>query len=81
MAADLTGNPKSPTGLPKPLFKPKGLPAAVADWDISPDGKKFLFPIPVAASTTAPPFTVVLNWTSGTAQHGRGAVESLDAEV
>jgi len=64
MVADLTGNPKSPTGLPKPLFKPKGLSAAVADWDISPDGKKFLFPIPVAAGTTAQPFTVVLNWTS-----------------
>jgi eukaryotic-like serine/threonine-protein kinase len=64
MAADLTGNPNSPTGLPKPLFKPKGLSAAVVNWDISPDGKKFLFPVPVAASTAAPPFTVILNWTA-----------------
>ncbi len=63
MAADLTGNPKSPTGLPKPVFKPKGL-SALAEWAVSPDGKKFLFPIPIAASTTAAPFTVVLNWTS-----------------
>ena len=68
MAADLTANPKSPTAIPKPVFKPKGLPAPSTtrptDWAVSPDGKKFLFPIPVAASTISQPFTVVLNWTS-----------------
>ena len=34
------------------LFKANGLPAwsaAGAGWDVSPDGKNFLFPIPVAA--------------------------------
>ncbi len=63
MAAQLTDDPKSPTGIPNTVFKPKGLSGPI-EWNISPDAKKFLFPIPIAASTTAPPYTVVLNWTS-----------------
>jgi Tol biopolymer transport system component len=63
MAAELTGNPKSLTKIPQPVFKSPSLSRPV-EWDISPDGKKFLFPIPVAASTTTRPITVVLNWTS-----------------
>jgi eukaryotic-like serine/threonine-protein kinase len=67
MVVDVTGNPASPTGIPRALFKPNGLQPRRPDlsfWDVSPDGKKFLFPIPVAANTAAVPFTVVLNWTS-----------------
>jgi hypothetical protein len=63
MAADLTGSPKSPTGIPKTVFKPKGLSESV-ERDVSPGGKKFLFPIPVRRGGAAGPFTVVFNWTS-----------------
>jgi eukaryotic-like serine/threonine-protein kinase len=57
-------------GIPKPLFKPKGL-AQQEDpsyffWDASADGKKFIFPVSTDANTAAAlaKFTVVLNWTS-----------------
>jgi Tol biopolymer transport system component len=72
MSVDLTGNPKAPTELPLPkkLFTPAGIERAsqagiaVMSWDISPDGKRFLFPIPLAAGVSTPPLTVVVNWTS-----------------
>ena len=70
MKADLTGNAKAPTGRPSVVFKPAGIErasragVAVLSWDISPDGKRFLFPIPVAAGMSTPPLTVVVNWTS-----------------
>jgi Tol biopolymer transport system component/predicted Ser/Thr protein kinase len=65
MAVDVKANPVFQPGVPKVLFRPNNLSraAAGAAWDVSPDGKKFLFPIPVAANAAAP-FTVVLNWTS-----------------
>ena len=37
---------------------------ATLGWAITPDGKRFLFPIPVAADASNPPLQVVLNWTS-----------------
>jgi len=37
---------------------------ATLGWDVSPDGKRFLFPIPLAAGESTPPLRVVLNWTS-----------------
>jgi len=43
---------------PKPLFK---VAAASRAWDVTPDGKQFLIPVPVGGSGPAP-FTVVLNW-------------------
>jgi eukaryotic-like serine/threonine-protein kinase len=60
------------SGVPKPLFKPKGLipqPPTNDYWDASADGKEFVFAISQStnsAGATAPPakFTVVLNWTS-----------------
>ena len=58
------------SGIPKPLFKPKGLVAQGADdysnWDASSDGKKFIFAVSPSESGAAPPikFTVVLNWPS-----------------
>jgi hypothetical protein len=33
-------------------------------WDLSPDGKRFLFVAPPGAGHTIP-FTVVLNWAAG----------------
>jgi serine/threonine protein kinase/Tol biopolymer transport system component len=46
-------------GTPAVLFK--GPPNR--GWDVSADGKKFLFPIP-SGDTAQAPFTVVQNWTS-----------------
>jgi hypothetical protein len=66
MSVDVSANPTFHPGIPKPLFKTKA--QRLTDrmiWDVSPDGKKFLLPIPVAANTTAPPLTVVLNWQAG----------------
>jgi hypothetical protein len=33
-------------------------------WDLSPDGKRFLFAAPPGSGRTIP-FTVVLNWAAG----------------
>jgi dipeptidyl aminopeptidase/acylaminoacyl peptidase len=48
-------------GPPKPLFK---APRGVLFFDVSRDGERFLMPVPEGAGTTAPPYKVVLNWTS-----------------
>jgi serine/threonine protein kinase len=45
--------------VPKPLFK--ATPGV--QWDVSPDGTRFLFPV-TGGDTTQSPFTVVLNWMS-----------------
>jgi len=70
MSVELTGNVNSPTSSPKKLFTPAGIEIeraqaglAALSWAISPDGKRFLFPIPVTP-TAALPVVVVLNWTS-----------------
>jgi len=73
MSVEVTGNAAFQSGIPKALFKPKGFSltttntnAAVANWDSSSDGKKFIFPVTQSGNTPGPPtkFTVVLNWTS-----------------
>jgi len=33
-------------------------------WDVSYDGKRFLFPIPISAGQTTPPLNVIVNWSS-----------------
>jgi Tol biopolymer transport system component/predicted Ser/Thr protein kinase len=66
MVVDVAASPVFQPGTPRVLFKASGLPARPASgaaWDASPDGKKFLMPIPVAANAAAA-FNVVLNWTS-----------------
>jgi len=70
MSAEVRGNNGAfQSGVPKALFKPKGLTSQrgpLVYWDASSDGKKFIFAIP-QSENTAPPtakFTVVLNWTS-----------------
>jgi dipeptidyl aminopeptidase/acylaminoacyl peptidase len=49
-------------GVPKSLFQVPGPRegALGQSWDLAPDGKRFLFPVPVSGQDT--PFTVVLNW-------------------
>ena len=69
MSVEVSGSVVLQSGIPKALFKPKGLvsqPGQYFNWDASSDGKKFIFALSATASGTAPPtkFTVVLNWTS-----------------
>ncbi len=55
MSVDVSANQVFHPGIPKPLFKPKA--QRLSDrmiWDVSPDGKKFLLPIPVAANKMPP---------------------------
>ena len=70
MSVELTGNVNSPTSSPKTIFRPAGIEIAsqgrvvVLTWAISPDGKRFLFPIPVTSTAALAPVSVVLNWTA-----------------
>ena len=70
MSVELTGNVNSPTSSPKTIFRPAGIEiasqgrVAALTWVISPDGKRFLFPIPVTSTAAMAPVSVVLNWTS-----------------
>jgi Tol biopolymer transport system component len=68
MSVEVSGsNGAFQSGIPKALFKPKGLAPQTAEyfyWDASSDGKKFVFAVSPSASGVVPParFTVVLNW-------------------
>jgi Tol biopolymer transport system component len=74
MSVDVTTSPSSPAfgaGVPKPLFK--GSPVLGIYWDVSADGKRFLFDEDSAQPArdakdgkapppASPPYKVVLNW-------------------
>jgi hypothetical protein len=63
MAVDIDTSKGFQSGTPKRLFTTP--PAALTSgWDLSPDGKKFLFIAPPGTGRTIP-FTVVLNWAAG----------------
>jgi len=69
MSAEVRGTGVFQSGIPKPLFKPKGpilQTSYAAYWDVTSDGEKFIFPVALSTSEAAPPrrFTVVLNWPS-----------------
>jgi serine/threonine protein kinase len=68
MSAAVSSTTGFHSGIPKPLFKPKGLlpKSLYFVWDASSDGKKFIFPIMQAASNTggSTRLAVVLNWPS-----------------
>jgi protease II len=51
MALEVTTGAGFKTGIPKPLFK---APSSVLFWDVSPDGTRFLMPVPVAPSVPVP---------------------------
>jgi len=62
MAVAVTTEPTfSVSGPPKALFK---VPQGILFFDVSRDGERFLMPVPEGAGTSAPPYKVVLNWTS-----------------
>jgi len=61
MALEVTTNSKFMAGVPKALFPaPLRTATFTYSWDVTPDGKRFLFPTP--AEQREAPFTVVLNW-------------------
>ena len=66
MAVEVTTHPGFQAGVPKALIQapPQGATDLSAHWDLTRDGKRFLFVAP-AAQTTSAPFTVVLNWQAG----------------
>jgi eukaryotic-like serine/threonine-protein kinase len=60
MAVEVTTNGGNfQPGVPKKLFT---LPPNAGPWDITPDGKKLLAPVSLAAQPSRKPVTVVLNW-------------------
>jgi hypothetical protein len=65
MAVDVTTQPSFSAGKPKMLFEGQYLPTPVTypDYDVSPDGQRFLMLKPVEQSATAPTqINVVQNW-------------------
>jgi len=62
MSVAVTTEPTfSVSGLPKPLFK---VAPNILFFDVSRDGERFLMPVPEGVGAAAPPYKVVLNWTS-----------------
>jgi serine/threonine-protein kinase len=56
-SVEIATTPLFHPGDPKPLFK-----AAIRNWDVTSDGKKFLIPVPVQTGPAS--YKVVLNWTA-----------------
>jgi hypothetical protein len=66
MAVEIATNPVFRAGAPKALFQTplqSEVSAIVQSWDLTPDGKRFLFMAP--SQQGAAPFTVVQNWQAG----------------
>jgi eukaryotic-like serine/threonine-protein kinase len=66
MAVEITAKAEFQAGVAKLLFQaPLGFGlGSEGQWDVAPDGKRFLFPSPTDQLSAAP-FTVVLNWQAG----------------
>jgi eukaryotic-like serine/threonine-protein kinase len=63
MAVDIDTSKGFQAGTPRRMFTaPPG--ASTTSWDLSPDGKRFLFVAPPGAGHVVP-YTVVLNWAAG----------------
>jgi len=61
MAVQISTNKGFEAGTPRRMF---AVPGATPGWDLSPDGKRFLF-VASPNANRATPFTVVLNWAAG----------------
>jgi hypothetical protein len=61
MSAEVSGAPAFQAGSPKALFRSS---SGSTDWDVTADGKRFLFPVSLARNKVEE-FTVVLNWQTG----------------
>ena len=64
MAVDIDTSKGFQAGTPRRMFTSPVLTGPTVRWDVSPDGKRFLFAAPPSASHVIP-FTVVLNWAAG----------------
>ena len=65
MAVDVAAQPSFAAGKPKLLFEGpyQPTPATLSNYDVSPDGQRFLMLKPVAAAEAAPTqINIVLNW-------------------
>jgi eukaryotic-like serine/threonine-protein kinase len=63
MAVDIDTSKGFQAGTPRRMFTvPPG--GGIAGWDLSPDGKRFLLPVPVNTSGITT-YTVVVNWAAG----------------
>jgi len=63
MAVDIDASKGFQAGTPRRMFTAPGT-TLTSGWDLSPDGKRFLFAAPPGSGRTIP-FTVVLNWAAG----------------
>ena len=63
MAVDIDTSKGFQAGTPRRMFAAPPT-ATAASWDLSPDGKRFLFAAPPGAGRTIP-FTVIVNWAAG----------------
>ena len=61
MSVEVTASPALRLGLAQPLFR---LPEGAFQWDLTPDGGRFLTVVPAVADTNRSPITVLLNWES-----------------
>ncbi|HXP87395.1 MAG TPA: protein kinase [Bryobacteraceae bacterium] len=69
MAVDIDTSKGFQAGTPRRLFATPP-PMLNIDWDIAPDGKRFLF-VTTPNAGRPEPFTVVLNWEAGFNRNGR----------
>jgi hypothetical protein len=61
VAVEVTAGPGFKAGVPEVLFPTPIENRLPGQWDVMPDGERFLIVVPTSQSTQAP-FTVVLNW-------------------
>jgi eukaryotic-like serine/threonine-protein kinase len=65
MAVEISATPTFQAGLPKALFHaPPGSVGNNSTWDVTADGKRFLFADELSQTAQQPPFIVVMNWPS-----------------
>jgi eukaryotic-like serine/threonine-protein kinase len=64
MAVDIDTSKGFQAGTPRRMFAAPVVVGPTTRWDLSPDGKRFLFAAPPNTGRVAP-FTVVLNWAAG----------------
>ena len=62
MAVDVTLSPTFHVGTPHSLFQAPRVSNNAVLWDVTSDGKRFLFAAPSTEEDATVPYTVVLNW-------------------
>jgi hypothetical protein len=68
MAVAIKGTTAFEVGVAGPLFTARMLPGGAGfrqQYDVTPDGQRFLLNVPVEESGDFSPMTVVVNWTAG----------------